>query len=207
MASGGLDFYDFFELYDNAVCLFEWDYQWQGATKTVRGDYHVLTAADIGGFYEVITGTEGYLAISEDPTKGGLWRWAGDYDGWGNCTNPKADWEQGLREIRIEEALDGPECAEARWAGLITGYWGRDSGGFFERVLENYRHYPPIPYPGEEKAPHWYHLKNFFDAARGTCKLTCPADVAYPTTVAVLKAVESMNTRRRIKLKPADYAV
>ena len=69
------------------------------------------------------------------------------------------------------------------------------------------RQYPPIPYPGEEKPVHQYHLENFFHAIRGKAKLTCPAEVGYVTTVCALKTNEAMNTGQRLALAPDDFVV
>jgi len=74
-------------------------------------------------------------------------------------------------------------------------------------MASTFRRYPPIPYPDEAKAPHWYHLKNFFDAIRGTAGLTCPAEVAFQGAVSALKAVEAMKAGRRIELAPQDFVV
>jgi len=87
MASGGRDYYDFYDWYDNISCIFEWDYTWAGRTTTVRGDYHVATTTEDGGFFEVFTGDEGSLTISEHETVGGLRRAKGA---------PYADWEKDL---------------------------------------------------------------------------------------------------------------
>ena len=161
-AGGGRDYYDLYDWYDNVSCLFEWDCAWQGKTRTVRGDYHILTTTDDGGFFERFTGDEGSLTISENATLGGIRR---------ERSAPQADWEKAL-------AADRP---------------GRE--------------YPPIPFPGDEKPVHWYHLKNFFDAARGSAKLTCPAEVAYTATASVLKVNEAVQTGRRMEFKSDEFKV
>jgi len=84
-ASGGRDYYDFYDWYDNVSCVFEWDYPRDGKTRTVRGDYHVLTSTDDGGFYERFTGDEGSLAISENESLGGIRR---------ERNVPMAEWER-----------------------------------------------------------------------------------------------------------------
>jgi len=86
-ASGGRDYYDFYDWYDNVSCVFEWDYTRDGKTSTVRGDYHILTSTDDGGFYERITGDEGSLTISENESLGGIRR---------EHNAPHADWEKQL---------------------------------------------------------------------------------------------------------------
>jgi len=84
-ASGGRDYYDFYDWYDNVSCVFEWDYPGDGKTRTVRGDYHILTSTDDGGFYERFTGDEGSLAISENESLGGIRR---------ERNVPMAEWER-----------------------------------------------------------------------------------------------------------------
>jgi predicted dehydrogenase len=160
MASAGRDYYDFYDWYDTITCIFEWDYAWNGETKTVRGDYDIVTMSEDEGFFEVFTGEEGGLTISEHENKGGLRREKGA---------PYADWEKALKG-------DG-------------------------------RTYPPIPYPGEPKPVHRYHLENFFDAIRGTAKLTCPAEVGFVATVTALKANEAAEAGRRLDLTPDDFKV
>jgi len=87
-ASGGRDYYDFYDWYDNVSCVFEWDYPWGGKTSTVRGDYHILTSTDDGGFFERFTGDEGSLTISENESLGGIRR---------ERHAPWPDWENELR--------------------------------------------------------------------------------------------------------------
>ena len=161
-ATGGRDFYDFYDSCDNVSCLFEWDGAAGDKPSVVRGDYHILTYTDDGGFFETFTGNEGALTISEDPAKGGIRREAGA---------PEAEWEKAL-------------------TASPPG-----------------RNYPPIPSPEGEKPPHWYHLKNFFDAVRGKATLTCPAEVGYQATVTVLKVNEAMKAGRRLDYRPEEFKV
>jgi len=84
-ASGGRDYYDFYDWYDNVSCVFEWDCPRDGKTRTVRGDYHILTSTDDGGFYERFTGDEGSLTISENESLGGIRR---------ERNVPMAEWER-----------------------------------------------------------------------------------------------------------------
>jgi len=159
-AAAGRDYYDFYDACDNVACIYEWDYAWGGQTKTVRGNYDIVTMSEDEGFFEVFTGDEGGLTISEHADKGGLRRERG---------SPQADWEKELKG-------DG-------------------------------RSYPPIPYPGEPKPVHQYHLENFFDAVRGKAKLTCPAEVGFVATVTALKANEAAEAGRRLDLAPDDFKV
>ena len=93
-ASGGLDFYDYFQSYDNVSCIFEWDYDRDGRKTTVRGNYEILNTTELGGFYEKFTGTEGELAISEIASRGGIWR---------EVNAPEAEWEKDLVKVPVVE--------------------------------------------------------------------------------------------------------
>jgi predicted dehydrogenase len=206
MADGGLDYYDFYELYDNATCLFDWDYAWEGKTRTVRGLYDVNTTTEEGGFYEQFIGDETTLIISEDATKGGIWR---------EDKATVASWEKDLPVIVVMSSsakryhkaqgtisdmwlLSMQKPPDVRWPSPIPR-----PGGFSAIA----RVFPSIPDPLGDKPPHWYHLKNFFDAIRGVWGLNCPAEVGYQGAVAALRAVEAMKAGRRLELKPEEFVV
>ena len=93
-ASGGLDYYQPYELYDNISCIYEWDYDWSGRKTTVRGTYEINTTTELGGFFEKFTGTQGELAISEIASRGGVWR---------DLSAPQADWEKALPPRMVKE--------------------------------------------------------------------------------------------------------
>jgi predicted dehydrogenase len=190
MADGGLDYYDFYELYDNATCLLEWDYAWEGKTRTVRGLYDVNTTTEEGGFYEVFYGDDGALTISEDARQGGLWR---------EQRAKVAQWEEDLPVLWVRP--NSPPPKRHGGAYYLHDYGVNVGGPSEDRV------FAPLPNPGVEKHPHWYHLKNFFDAIRGVWGLNCPAEVGYQGAVAALRAVEAMKTGRRLALKMEDFKV
>jgi predicted dehydrogenase len=135
-ASGGLDTYDFFEWYDNISCIYEWEAPGSagaqagpagakpGGAGTVRGTYEINTTCEAGGFFETFSGTLGTLTISEDATKGGLWR---------EVQAPVAGWEKDL-------AARMPPLAGA--ASALTRSFGPipedDPKGVYERHLENF---------------------------------------------------------------------
>ena len=58
-----------------------------------------------------------------------------------------------------------------------------------------------------KKHPLLLHLENFFGAIRGAGKLTCPAEVAYESTVTVLKVNEAVGAKRRLEFKPEEFTV
>ena len=191
-AAGGRDYYDFFDWYDNVSCLFEWDYAWQGVTKTVRGAYRISTT-DEGGFYEAFLGDEGSLAISEMAGIGGIRREWGPDSIW---ATPRAEWTRRLRMFVINPTLQ-LDLTEAR---RCVAFPFRN---FEDLALVSV----PIPYPGEEKPVHWYHLKNFFDAVRGRCKLTCPPEVGYEAAASAFAVNRAMLTDGRLALAPDEFKV
>jgi predicted dehydrogenase len=186
-ASGGLDYYDFYELHDNATCLLEWDFTWEGKTRTVRGVYDVNTTTEDGGFYETFYGRQGALSVSEDAAKGGIWR---------EPFTAAASWEAELPKPVIQACPEG-----------LSGYGMSDGIDEAERRGAGGRIYPPIPSPGIEKQPHWYHLNNFFCTIRGQATLNCPAEVGFQGAVTALRAVEAMKAGRRLEFKPEDFGV
>jgi len=207
MASGGLDMYDFFELYDNATCFFEWDFEWEGKTKTVRGVHNTLTWTDDGGFYEMFNGDDGDLAISENPSVGGIRK---------KSDSPiRTQWEKDLPAIEcgysiVIERLPKSALMAVRFEGAPS---------FARLALDKpvpypwsihplfSKYYPSISCAGEDKSAHWYHLANFFASIRGTSGLRCSAEVGFQTCVSALKAVEAMKLGRRLELKAEDFIV
>ncbi len=55
------------------------------------------------------------------------------------------------------------------------------------------------------KPAHQPHLENFFNAVRYGTPLSCPADLAYESAVAVLKVNEAVKTRSLIKFRPEQF--
>ena len=81
MASGGSDYYDTREWYDNVMAIFEYD----TAQGPVRASYQVLTTTSAGGgYFEQFMGDEGSVKISENPKLTKVYREdrAPDWDKW-----------------------------------------------------------------------------------------------------------------------------
>jgi len=68
------------------------------------------------------------------------------------------------------------------------------------------RAYGPIA-AEDSQSVYWHHLRNFFNAVRGTEKLTCPGEAGFAAAAACLKANESMKLGKRLELKLEDYQV
>jgi len=58
-----------------------------------------------------------------------------------------------------------------------------------------------------DKAFHYPHLENFFDAIRGKAKLNCPAEAGYETAVTVLKVNQAVAAGSKLEFKPEDFKV
>ena len=59
------------------------------------------------------------------------------------------------------------------------------------------------PIPVELAKPaHQPHLENFFSAVRNGTALSCPAEVAYESAVAVLRVNEAVKNRNPIRFRP-----
>ena len=185
-AAGGRDYYDYYELYDNISGIYEWDYDWSARKTKVRGTYEINNTTEMGGFFETFTGSEGELQISEIATRGGLWR---------DVTAPLAPWEEQLQARAVKEY--GPQA---------YGPIAFAEGGGPPQPTYGARAYGPIP-AQDSQSVYWHHLRNFFNAIRGTEKLTCPGEVGFAAAVACLKASESMKLGKRLELKIEDYKV
>jgi predicted dehydrogenase len=186
-ASGGLDTIKMYQWYDNVVCIFEWDYTWEGQTHTVRGGYRILNTLEHEGFFEVFYGDEATMEISETNSVGLI-----------KHENSVKDAELLAKAVPIIGASDLVEqVPKLRDAPKAPWLWSKQPGEF---------RWTPLP-PVTDKPVHWYHLKNFFDAVRGEAKLTCPAEVGFEACVSALKVNEAMKLGGRLDLTPEDFAV
>jgi hypothetical protein len=55
------------------------------------------------------------------------------------------------------------------------------------------------------KPAHQPHLENFFNAIRLGTPLSCPAELAYESAVAVLKVNEAVRSRSLIRFRPEQF--
>jgi predicted dehydrogenase len=177
MASGGVDFYKNREWFDNVMAIFDFETP-DGAA---RAFYQVQTTTKYGGFYEVFMGDDGAIQISEVAQRG---NWA-------------------MREAHAPEwdslVKDGYLLSEAPVIQKI------DTRNVFVdvRVTAEAGRWP-IPVDLAKPA-HQPHLENFFDAIRLGTPLTCPAELAYESAVAVLKVNEAVRAKTPYKFKPAEF--
>lgn len=177
VASGGLDYYKNWEWYDNVMAIYEFE------TKegTARAFYQVQTTTQHGGFYETFMGENGSLVLSEIPQRG---NWA-------------------MREPHA------PEWDSIAKAGLLQSETVPIQKSTTKNVYVDVRVTAEAgrwPLPVELAKPaHQPHLENFFDAVRHGTPLTCPAELAYESCVAVLKANEAVKARRVMEFRPEQF--
>ena len=177
VASGGVDHYKNREWYDNVMAIYEFD------TKEgpARAFYQVQTTTAHGGFYETFMGDDGSLVLSEVPQRG---NWA-------------------LREAHAPE-----------WDSLVKdGYLLSEAAPI--RKIETRNIFLDVrvtaetgrwPLPVDLAKPaHQPHLENFFGAVRNGTLLSCPADLAYESAVAVLKVNEAVRTHSLIRFRPEQF--
>ncbi len=177
VASGGVDYYKGREWFDNVMAVFEYE------TKdgTVRALYQVQTTTKHGGFYEVLMGENGSLVISEVPERGN----------WAMREAHAPEWDSLVKEGLLLSEKPPIQKVDTRNIFLdvrITAEAGR------------------WPLPVElAKPPHQPHLENFFNAIRHGAPLTCPAELAYESAVAVLRVNEAVKSRHLIRFRPEQF--
>ena len=188
MANGGAENYDRLEWYDSIVALYEWDYTFEGETRTVHGHYQACSTSGHGGYCETFMGPAGSLTISENNTVGCIRR---------ESDAPLPAWEQKLAaDTRGRPGAGVGRVAPGRCKCMI---------GPSIRAMAH-RHYPPVAPPARPTTEHMPHLENFFAAVREPkVKLNCPPEAGYATCVSVLRANEAMAAGRKLPFKPEDF--
>lgn len=177
MATGGLDYYDNREWYDNVIAL----YDYKTDQGMARGSYQVCNTSSHGGYSETFMGDEGSLVISEDPSVGRLYR---------EKTAKKREWEAEAEKItKMDREAIELKIGETRTA----------SGERPAEALEAME--------AAKKPVHQPHLENFFAAIREGAGLNCDAEEGYRTAVAVLNVNRAVATGEKIAFKPEDFVV
>ncbi|OGD15386.1 MAG: hypothetical protein A2W20_07905 [Candidatus Aminicenantes bacterium RBG_16_66_30] len=177
VASGGLDYYENWEWYDNVMAIYEFETK-QG---TARAFYQVQTTTQHGGFYETFMGENGSLVLSEIPERG---NWA--------MREPHAPEWDSLAKAGLLQSETVPIQKSATKNIYVDVRVTAEAGRW--------------PLPVELAKPaHQPHLENFFDAVRTGAPLNCPAELAYESCVAVLKANEAVKARRVMEFRPEQF--
>ena len=179
VASGGIDFYDHHEWYDNVMTIYEYEND-QGVG---RAFYQVLTTTKHGGFYESFMGEDGTIVISEVPERG-------------NAAEREAHappWEKWVKMGYLNQVTAPLERTDTKNTILDV------------RVTQEAGKWPlPIELA---KPAHQPHLENFFDAIRLGKPLSCPAEKGYETAVAVLTVNDAVELGRKINFSAKDFEV
>jgi len=177
VASGGVDYYKGREWYDNVVAVFEFE----TGDGVVRALYQVQTTTKHGGFYEAFMGENGSLVISEVPERGN----------WAMREAHAPEWDSLVKDGLLLSEKPAIQKIDTRNIFLdvrVTAEAGR------------------WPLPIElAKPPHQPHLENFFDAIRFGTRLTCPAELAYESAVAVLRVNEAVQSRQLLRFRPEQF--
>ncbi|MBM3295613.1 MAG: gfo/Idh/MocA family oxidoreductase [Candidatus Aminicenantes bacterium] len=177
MAAGGSDFYKNREWFDNVMAIFEFETP-EGAA---RAFYQVQTATKYGGFYEVFMGEDGAIQISEIVQRGN----------WAMREAHAPEWDSLVKEgLLLSEA---PVIQKIDTRNIFVDVRVTAEAGRW-----------PIPVDLAKPA-HQPHLENFFDAVRLGTPLSCPAELAYESAVAVLKVNEAVRTKMPVRFKPSDF--
>ncbi|MBM3310144.1 MAG: Gfo/Idh/MocA family oxidoreductase [Candidatus Aminicenantes bacterium] len=177
VASGGVDHYRGREWFDNVMAIFDFETP-EGAA---RAFYQVQTATKFGGFYEVFMGEDGAIQISEVAQRGN----------WAMREAHAPEWDSLVKEgLLLSEA---PVIQKVDTRNIFVDVRVTAEAGRW-----------PIPVDLAKPA-HQPHLENFFDAIRLGTPLSCPADLAYESAVAVLKVNEAVRTKSAVRFKPADF--
>lgn len=194
MASGGVDYYESHEWYDNVMAV----YEFPTATGPVRGFYQVLTTTSAGGGYmEYFMGTEGSLKMSENPKYTSLFREARapQWDKWlvdGVVTRPATGDGPKLKPWeKPRPRLGGPSSSSSSGETVDV----RETAALDAWDM-------PVTL---DKAIHQPHLENFFDSVRGKTKLNCPGEVGFASAVTVLRVNEAVAARTTLTFKPEDF--
>ncbi|MHC4864716.1 MAG: Gfo/Idh/MocA family oxidoreductase [Planctomycetota bacterium] len=177
MASGGIDYWQGHQWYDNVMVIYEYE------TKlgAVRAFYQTLTTNSSNGYFESFLGDEGTLVISEQAGRGSIYR-----ESWVD----EAKWDQWIKKGYLKK--HGGKAVAA------------DSGGVADvrSTVPAAKYDLPVKL---NKPFHQPHLENFFDAVRGKAKLNCPVEIGYETAVTVLKVNEAVQAGRRLDFKPEEF--
>ena len=176
-ASGGNDYYNNLEWYDNVMVI----YEYQTPEGMARAFYQVQTTTKHGGFYETFMGDNGALVISEVPPRGN----------WALREAHAPEWDSLVKEGLLMSESTPIQKTDTKNIFLdvrVTAEAGR------------------WPLPVELAKPaHQPHLENFFNAIRHGIPLNCPAEIGYETAVSVLRVNEAVDTNRVIKFRPEHF--
>ncbi len=177
MASGGRDYYQDREWYDNVMTI----YEFQTRSGPARALYQVQTTTKHGGFYEAFMGENGTLVISEVPERGN----------WAMREAHAPEWDSLVKMGYLQSEKPPLQKVDTKNIFLdvrVTAEAGR------------------WPLPVELAKPaHQPHLENFFSAILHGTPLSCPAEIGYESAVMVLMANNAVKLNRLLPFKPEQF--
>ena len=223
VASGGSDYYDEFEHYDNAMMVYEFDTD-TGArgvkdargVRTARASYQVLTTTGSQSFYEKFMGVNGSVAISELPKPNAAYREA-----------HAPPWDSYISAGLIKRAPGSEEVKNKFWQQprpwpkppgdtlwLANGRWVPQSSVGGPTAVVDVRATASLDEwelaASLNKPAHAPHLENFYYVSKNSQKqddLNCPVIEAYKTCVMVLRVNDAIEQGKRIEFSPSDFEV
>jgi predicted dehydrogenase len=174
MASGGLDYYQNHDWYDNAMVIYEYPLP----DGTARAFYQVQTTTSAGGgYFEQFMGDAGTIKMSENPSITKLYR-----------EDRAQDWDALVAKNYLRASANAAASTDADKVDV------RETAPLLQYDI-------PVTFA---KKIHQPHLENFFNAIRGTAKLNCPADEAFRSEYVIHKANEAIAARKTLELDPAE---
>jgi predicted dehydrogenase len=182
-AVGGNDYYNR-EMNDNVMAIYEFKTK-EGLIN--RAYYQVLTTSSRGAFYEQFMGEYGSMTLSEISARGNMVE-RETYTG----EEGKLKWNKFIdMGLMLPVRTPVKAATQSSNVALDVRVTVAADGN-------------PLPVDLLKPA-HMPHLENFFNAVRKGTPLSCPADLAYESAVAVLAANESVAQGKTIHFKPEDF--
>ena len=184
IASGGLDYYENHDWYDNAMVI----YEYQLPKGVARAMYQVQTTTSAGGgYFEYFMGDEGSIKMSENPALSSIY--------------------QESRAVQVRS-----DKGEVSWNDLIQKNYIRakaapsvpkDVAKVDVRETAQLAEFEiPVSF---NKPPHMPHLENFFNTILGKSKkLNCPGDEAFASEYVIHKANEAIAAQKVIAITPEE---
>jgi predicted dehydrogenase len=179
IASGGTDFYDHREWYDNVMCIFEYD----TPEGTARAFYETQTTTGHRGFSEAFRGTNGTIEIAEVPQRGNS-----------ALREPHAPEWDAFAEKGLVKKVAAPIKKSSTKNVAVDVRVSAEPGAW------------PLPVDLTKPA-HQPHLENFFNAIRYGTELNCPSEKGFETAVAVLAVNRAVASGQKIQFNPSDFHV
>ncbi len=199
IATGGVDYYDGkdgrpkFELPDNMMCIYEYN----TPAGVMRAYYQVLTTSGSQGAYEKYMGVNGSAIISEDEKRG-------------NQVYAEPGIDLAVFATEADPILKAPPTKNKFWEQPRD--WEKPKPASYGKVgLSDVRESKALTQyelgAVNLRAAHSPHVQNFIEAVqtKDPAHLTCPVDMAFRSSVTVLKAYEAAASGAKYIFKPEDF--